>query len=124
MQSCISTVMLFKETLKAKQPGPVTHVGSFMPFVVDITDYIKWNEENQIAVRVSNSKGTFFAWPGFGENEGFGQAMGGIAASVYLHKKNKVHIPYNSYTPLKKWGNLISVQYRQTLKKSCYAVSD
>lgn len=67
---------------KAKQPGPVTHVGSFMPFVVDITDYIKWNEENQVAVRVSNSKGTFFAWPGFGENEGFGQAMGGIAASV------------------------------------------
>ncbi|MFR3550599.1 MAG: hypothetical protein ACLTTW_10400, partial [Coprobacter sp.] len=36
---------------KAKQPGPVTHVGSFMPFVVDITDYIKWNEENQVAVR-------------------------------------------------------------------------
>ena len=30
---------------KAKQPGPVTHVGSFMPFVVDITDYIKWNED-------------------------------------------------------------------------------
>ena len=89
---------------KAKQPGPVTHVGSFMPFVVDITDYIKWNEENQVAVRVSNSKGTFFAWPGFGENEGFGQAMGGIAASVYLHKKHKVHIPYNSYTPLRKWG--------------------
>ncbi len=89
---------------KAPQPGPVTHVGSFIPFVVDITDYIHWDSENQIAVRVSNAKNTFFTWPHFGENEGFGQAMGGIAAAVYLHKKHQVHIPFNSYTPLKRWG--------------------
>lgn len=89
---------------RAPQPGPVTHVGSFIPFVVDITDYVKWGETNQIAVRVSNAEGTFFTWPGFGENEGFGQAMGGIVGAVYLHEKHKVHIPFNSYTPLQKWG--------------------
>lgn len=33
---------------KAKQPGPVTHVGSFMPFVVDITDYIKWKKKTRL----------------------------------------------------------------------------
>ena len=109
---------------KAKQPGPVTHVGSFMPFVVDITDYIKWNEQNQIAVRVSNAKNTFFAWPGFGENEGFGQAMGGIAAPVYLHKKHKIHIPYNSYTPLKKWGTYFSCGGKSSriVKDSTYSM--
>ena len=89
---------------RVKQPGVVTHVGSSLPFVVNISKYIKWGEENQIAIKVSNAKNTFFAWPGFGENEGFGQAMGGIVSPVYMHKKDKVHIPFNSYSPLNKWG--------------------
>lgn len=72
--------------------------------MVNISKYIKWGEENQIAIKVSNAKNTFFAWPGFGENEGFGQAMGGIVSPVYMHKKDKVHIPFNSYSPLNKWG--------------------
>ena len=82
----------------------MTHVGSALPFVVDITPYLRYGEENQIAVRVSNAEGTFFTWPGFGTNEGFGQAMGGIVCPVYLHKKNKVHIPFDSYSPMGKWG--------------------
>ncbi|MCS3282573.1 discoidin domain-containing protein [Bacteroides salyersiae] len=89
---------------RVKQPGVVTHVGSSLPFVVNISKYIKWGEENQIAIKVSNAKNTFFARPGFGENEGFGQAMGGIVSPVYMHKKDKVHIPFNSYSPLNKWG--------------------
>ncbi len=89
---------------KVKQPGTVTHVGSSLPFVINITKYIKWGEENQIAIKVSNAKNTFFTWPEFGENEGFGQAMGGIVSPVYMHKKHKVHIPFNSYSPLEKWG--------------------
>lgn len=90
--------------MKVKQPGVVTHVGSSQPFVLNITKYVKWGEENQLAVKVSNSKDTFFTWPEFGENEGFGQAMGGIVCPVYLYKKNKVHIPFNRYSPLEKWG--------------------
>ena len=53
------------------QPGIVTHVGSSLPFVINITPYIHWNADNQIAVKVSNAKGTFFTWPEFGVNEGF-----------------------------------------------------
>lgn len=93
-----------RSNTKVEQPEAVTHVGSALPFVVDITPYLRYGEENQIAVRVSNAEGTFFTWPGFGTNEGFGQAMGGIVCPVYLHKKNKVHIPFDSYSPMGKWG--------------------
>lgn len=89
---------------KVEQPQTVTHVGSSLPFVVDITPYIQWDADNQIAIKVSNAPGTFFTWPGFGTNEGFGQGMGGIVCPVYLHKKNKVHIPSDCYSPLEKWG--------------------
>lgn len=89
---------------RVEQPGIVTHVGSSLPFVVNITKYIKWDAENQLAIKVSNAKNTFFTWPQFGENEGFGQAMGGIVCPVYMHKKHKVHIPFNAYSPIKKWG--------------------
>ena len=86
------------------QPGPVTHVGSFLPFTVDITPYVNWGGDNVIAVNVSNKKDTFFTWPCFAENEGFGQAMGGITAPVLMHIKDDVHIPTNSYSPTGKWG--------------------
>ena len=89
---------------KVKQPAIVTHVGSSLPFVADITPYLRYGAENQLAVRVSNAKDGFYTYPGFGANEGFGQAMGGIVCPVYLHKKHKVHIPFDSYSPMNKWG--------------------
>ena len=92
---------------QVQHPGIVTHVGSALPFVVNITKYIKWNTENQIAIKVSNAKNTFFTWPEFGTNEGFGQAMGGIVCPIYMHKKHKIHIPFNRYSPLKKWGTYL-----------------
>lgn len=92
---------------EVKHPGIVTHVGSALPFVVNITKYIQWDTENQLAIKVSNAKDTFFTWPEFGTNEGFGQAMGGIVCPVYMHKKHKVHIPFNSYSPAKRWGTYL-----------------
>ena len=91
-------------TTEVEQPSAVTHIGSSIPFTADITPFIKWGAENQIAVRVSNSKNTFFTYPGFAENEGFGQAMGGIVSPVYLYSKNPVHIPFNTFAPHGKWG--------------------
>lgn len=91
-------------TTAVPQPSAVTHVGSSIPFVVNITPFIKWGEVNQIAVRVSNSRDTFFTYPEFAENEGFGQAMGGVVSPVFLCKKSKVHIPFNTYAPHGKWG--------------------
>ncbi|MBO7608586.1 MAG: DUF4982 domain-containing protein [Muribaculaceae bacterium] len=89
---------------RVSQPGPVTHVGSSLPFVVDITEWLNWDTDNLLAVKVSNARSTFFTWPQFAENEGFGQAMGGIVASVFMHFVDPVHIPLNAFSPMEKWG--------------------
>lgn len=87
-----------------EQPAPVTHVGSSIPFEVDITPYIEYGKENTIAVRVSNLRNTFFTYPGFAENEGFGQAMGGIVGKVLMNVTENVYIPSNCYSPHNQWG--------------------
>lgn len=89
---------------RVPQPGVVTHVGSSLPWVVDITPWVRTGQENLLAVKVSNAKNTFFTWPQFAENEGFGQAMGGIVTPVYMHVVNAVHIPLNAYSPMERWG--------------------
>jgi beta-galactosidase len=90
-----------------KQFQEVTHVGCFLPFAVDITDDIHFDQDNVIAVRVSNSDNSFFTWPGFGSFLGLGMGFGGIVGPVYLHIVNRVHIPLNVYSPLNKWGTNI-----------------
>lgn len=87
-----------------EQPEPVTHVGSSIPFEVDITPYLEYGKENTVAVRVSNSRDTFFAYPNFAENEGFGQAMGGIVGKVMMNVTEPVYIPSNCYSPHNQWG--------------------
>jgi hypothetical protein len=93
-----------KGNTSVPQTGEVTHVGGFIPFSVDISDDIKFGCENIIAVRVSNSAGSFFTWPGFGVFDGFGMGWGGIVSPVYLHKMSKVHIPINAFAASGKWG--------------------
>ena len=91
-----------------KQPSDVTHVGGFLPFLLDITDDLNYGAENLIAVKVSNSDGSFFKWPGFGVYDGFAMNWGGIVSPVILHVTNKVYVPENVYSPLHQWGNYIS----------------
>lgn len=86
------------------QPAAVTHVGSSIPFEVDITPYLEYGRENTVAVRVSNSRDTFFTYPGFAENEGFGQSMGGIVGKVVMDVTDPVYIPSNCYSPHNQWG--------------------
>lgn len=93
-----------KGNTRVEQPGEVTHVGGFIPFSVDITDHLKFGQENIIAVRVSNAPGSFFTWPGFGVYDGFGMGWGGLVCPVYLYKMPKVHIPLNSFAASGKWG--------------------
>jgi beta-galactosidase len=93
---------------RVTQPGNVTHVGGFLPFVLDITNDLKYGEENVLAVKVSNADSSFYKWPGFGVYEGFGMGWGGIVSPVYLHVTNKLHIPLNAYSPLKKWGTYVA----------------
>ena len=87
-----------------KQPGEVTHIGGFLPFAVDITDDVKAEGDNVIAVRVSNSTASFFTWPGFGVYDGFGMGWGGIVCPVHLHSMAPIHIPLNAYSPSGRWG--------------------
>jgi hypothetical protein len=87
-----------------KQPGEVTHIGGFLSFAVDITDDVKWQGDNVIAVRVSNAPKSFFTWPGFGVFEGFGMGWGGIVCPVHLHSMAPIHIPLNTYSPSGQWG--------------------
>jgi beta-galactosidase len=91
-----------------EQPDSVTHVGGFLPFILDITNDLKYGEENVIAVKVSNSDNSFFKWPEFGVYEGFGMGWGGIVCPVYLHITNKLHIPFDIYSPLNKWGTYVA----------------
>jgi Glycoside hydrolase family 2 C-terminal domain 5/Glycosyl hydrolases family 2/Domain of unknown function (DUF4982)/Glycosyl hydrolases family 2, TIM barrel domain/Glycosyl hydrolases family 2, sugar binding domain len=95
-------------SLPVSQPQETTHVGSFLPFALDITDDIHYGEENVLAVRVSNAEKSFFAWPGFGTFLGLGMGFGGIDGPVYLHVTDPVYIPLNSYSPLGKWGTYIA----------------
>jgi len=89
---------------EVKQYQDVTHVGCFLPFAVDITNEIRFDTDNVLAVRVSNAEGTFFAWPGFGAFLGLGMGFGGIVGPVNLHIVDPVHIPLNVYSPMNKWG--------------------
>lgn len=93
---------------QVKQPGEVTHVGGFLPFLLDITDDLKYGEENILSVKVSNADGSFFKWPGFGVYDGFAMNWGGIVSPVCLHVTNKVYVPQNVYSPLQQWGTYIS----------------
>jgi Glycoside hydrolase family 2 C-terminal domain 5/Glycosyl hydrolases family 2/Domain of unknown function (DUF4982)/Glycosyl hydrolases family 2, TIM barrel domain/Glycosyl hydrolases family 2, sugar binding domain len=90
------------------QPGEVTHVGGFIPFLLDIADDLKYGEENIVSVKVSNTDGSFFKWPGFGVYDGFAMNWGGIVCPVYLHVTDKVYVPENIYSPSHRWGTYIS----------------
>ena len=90
------------------QPDDVTNVGSFLPFSIDITDYLKFDQENVIAVRVSNSDKSFYTYPNFGVYSGFGMGFGGIVAPVYLHVLNPIHVAPNVYDIDGEWGVYIA----------------
>lgn len=94
-----------------KQYQDVTHVGCFLPFVLDITDDVRFGADNSVAVRVSNADQSFFTWPGFGSFLGLGMGFGGIVGPVKMHIVDPVHIPLNVYSPLNTWGtNIGAVQ--------------
>lgn len=93
-----------KGNTKVEQPGDVTHVGGFIPFVVDITDDIEYGKNNILAVRVSNASNSFYTNPEFGNFAPFGMGWGGLVSPVYMIVKDKVHIPLDDYSVSGKWG--------------------
>jgi beta-galactosidase len=86
-----------------------SHVIGFIPFIVDLTPYVKADgaTENVIAVSVSRNDG-WFEQPGFSQDYRFGQADAGLFRPAYMFITNKVHIPVNVYSNQKTWGTYVA----------------
>ncbi|MGA3050207.1 MAG: fibronectin type III domain-containing protein, partial [Terracidiphilus sp.] len=86
-----------------------SHVVGFIPFIVDLTPYIKADgaTENVLAVRVSRGN-TWYEDPQFSEVFRYGQAMAGLFRPVKMFITNKVHIPVNVYSNQKTWGTYVA----------------
>ncbi|MBE7211400.1 MAG: glycoside hydrolase family 2, partial [Gluconacetobacter diazotrophicus] len=85
-----------------------THVVGFVPFVVDLTPFVRFDGSDQvIAVRAAKNAG-FFADPGFSGAFRFGQADSGLFRPVRMFVTNPVHIPPNVYSNLGTWGTYVA----------------
>ncbi len=86
-----------------------SHVVGFIPFIVDLTPYIKADgaSDNVLAVRISRGN-TWYEDPEFSEVFRFGQAMSGLFRPVKMFITNKVHIPVNVYSNQKTWGTYVA----------------
>jgi beta-galactosidase len=83
----------------------VTHIGSYLPFVVDITDYAKLgNQSNTIAVKVDNHDNRDI--PVYGNWISYG----GFYRDAYLHITDRLHITDAVYAN-KKAGGGVFVTY-------------
>jgi len=68
------------------------HKGGFTSFYFDITDHIRWNEDNLLAVSVNNHRRDEYRIPPM--TAGNWNVYGGIYRDVRLVMKNKLHVPY------------------------------
>jgi beta-galactosidase len=95
-----------------------SHVVGFIPFIVDLTPYLKADgaTENVLAVSVSRGN-SWFEDPQFSEVFRFGQAMAGLFRPVKMFITNKVHIPVNVYSNQKTWGTYVAT-VSEALSKS------
>lgn len=85
-----------------------THVVGFVPFIVDLTPYLKFDgSDNVLAVRVAKNA-AWFVDPGFSESFRFGQADSGLFRPTYMYITDPVHIPQNIYAGLGTWGTYVN----------------
>lgn len=85
-----------------------THVVGFIPFIVDLTPYVKFDgSDNVLAVRAAKNA-AFFEAPGFSQGFRFGQSDSGLFRPVDMFITNPVHIPANVYSNLATWGTYVT----------------
>ncbi|HEY9028710.1 MAG TPA: DUF4982 domain-containing protein, partial [Burkholderiaceae bacterium] len=85
-----------------------THVVGFVPFMVDLTPYVKFDgTDNVMAVKVSRGD-PFFINPNFSGAFRFGQADSGLFRPVWMTIEDRVHIPQNTWSTLNTWGTYVS----------------
>ena len=93
---------------KVTADASASHVVGFIPFLVDLTPYVKTDgTDNVLAVRVSRNA-TWFEDPGFSEDYRFGQADAGLFRPVDMFITSPVHIPQNIYSNLQTWGTYVA----------------
>ena len=81
----------------------------FIPFGFDLTPYIKFNEDNVIAVKVNNDRGEDFRdnFPLVWNHEHWHPTHGGIYRNVFLYALNPLHITLPLYDNLKTVGTYV-----------------
>ncbi len=86
------------------------HENGVMAFGIDITPYVRFTEENVIALRIDNNwnyrekaTNSTFQW----NNNNFNANYGGIPKNVYLHVTGKVYQTLPLYSFLKTTGTYI-----------------
>lgn len=81
----------------------------FIPFGYDLTPYIKFGEDNVVAVKVNNDRGDHFRdnFPLVWHHEHWHPNHGGIYRNVYLHVMNPLHITLPLYDNLETQGQYI-----------------
>ncbi|HVJ51622.1 MAG TPA: beta-1,3-glucanase family protein [Aliidongia sp.] len=84
-----------------------THVVGFVPFIVDLTPYVKFGGSNVLAVRAAKNA-DFFEQPSFSGAPRFGQADSGLFRPVHMYITAPVHIPQNVYSNLQTWGTYVA----------------
>jgi len=67
------------------------HFGGYLPVIADVTNLLKWNEENIIAVKADNSNDPLYP-PGKSQEMLDFTYFGGIYRDCWLVVHNKVHI--------------------------------
>ncbi|WP_158027234.1 sugar-binding domain-containing protein [Labilibacter marinus] len=98
----IADVYINGEYLGKNQTG-------FIPFGFDLTPYIKFGEENIIAVKANNDRGDHFRdnFPLVWNHEHWHPTHGGIYRNVFLHTMDPLHITLPLYDNLQTVGTYV-----------------
>ncbi|WP_396600649.1 glycoside hydrolase family 2 protein [Algibacter sp. R77976] len=89
------------------------HIGQnqtgFIPFGFDLTPYLKFGEDNVLAVKVNNDRGDHFRdnFPLVWHHEHWHPNHGGIYRNVFLHVMEPLHITLPLYDNLETTGTYV-----------------
>lgn len=104
------------------------HENGVMAFGVDITEYVRYNGENNVvALRIDNSwdykeraTGSRYQW----NDKNFNANYGGIPKNVFLHVTNKLYQTLPLYSNLKTTGTYIYARQINVSKKEAVIVGE
>ena len=96
------------------------HYGGYLPFILDVSDHLKYGMENVVAVLADNSDDTSYP-PGQSQKILDFTYFGGIYRDVWLIAMNKIHITNSNYRDEVAGGGLF-VHYEDLSEKKVTVV--